>query len=292
MPKRNSSVVGREFGQGVRDAVEQSGLTQRGLAEVLDWQEAKLSDAVNGKGGVSELDVIRLLSYCRVPHHEVERMVTLYRESREKGWLLFPEDGVPERLRTLIEQERIASKIIAWSMNLIPGLLQIAGYMRAVAEKSTRLKPADIDGFIQAKLERQTILRPGREFVFYVHEQALRLPVGGEHVMRAQLTHIHVMLVRQYITFRVVPTAIGAHAGLASSFVQLRYPKFEPVVYIENHNTGLFLEDKGSLDTYDEALKGLDRDALDPEQSRELITSILFRGGVPHGDLAQEQLQR
>ncbi|MFC3898214.1 helix-turn-helix domain-containing protein [Lentzea rhizosphaerae] len=275
MPKRNSSVVGREFGTGVRDAIEQSGLTQRKLAELLDWQEAKVSDLVQGKGGVDEVDLVRLLSYCRAPAADVEHLLALFRESREKGWLLFPEDGVPERLRSLIEQERIASKIIAWSMNLVPGLLQIAAYMRAVAEKSTRLKSAEIDAFIRAKLERQAILRPGREFVFFVHEQALRLPVGGPDVMRSQLNHIHTMLVRQYISFRVVPTAIGAHAGLASSFVQLRYEKFEPVVYIENHNTGLFLEDKGSLDTYGDALKGLDRDALDAVQSRGLITSML-----------------
>ncbi|GGU67697.1 helix-turn-helix domain-containing protein [Lentzea flava] len=276
MPKRNSSVVGREFGNGVRAAIEQSGLTQRALAGLLDWQEAKISDLVQGKGGVTELDLVRLLSYCRTPAAEVERLVALFRESREKGWLLFPEDGVPERLRSLIEQERLASKISVWTMNLVPGLLQIAAYMRAVAEKSTRLNPADIDAFIQTKLDRQMILRPGHEFIFYVHEQALRLPVGGPDVMRAQLTHIRTMLVRQYITFRVVPTAIGAHAGLASSFTQLMYEKFEPVIYIENHNTGLFLEDKGSLETYANALNGLDRDALDTEQSRELITSILF----------------
>ena len=137
MPKRNSSVVGREFGQGVRDAIEQSGMTQRRLAELLDWQEAKISDAVNGKGGITEVELIRLLSYCRVPYTEVDRMVALYRESREKGWLLFPEDGVPEQLHSLINQERLASKITVWSMNLVPGLLQIAGYIRAAAEKST-----------------------------------------------------------------------------------------------------------------------------------------------------------
>jgi plasmid maintenance system antidote protein VapI len=31
------------------------GLTQRKLAELLDWQEAKISDLVQGKGGVSEV---------------------------------------------------------------------------------------------------------------------------------------------------------------------------------------------------------------------------------------------
>src|SRR5687767_13068065 len=122
MPKRTSSVVGREFGNGVRTAIDQSGMTQRRLAELLDWQEAKVSDLVQGKGGVDEIDLVRLLSYCRVEAAEVSHMLALFRESREKGWLLFPEDGVPEQLRSLIDQERLASKIIVWSLNLVPGL--------------------------------------------------------------------------------------------------------------------------------------------------------------------------
>jgi predicted XRE-type DNA-binding protein len=275
MPKRNSSVVGREFGDGVRDAIDQSGMTQRRLAELVDWQEAKVSDLVQGKGGVSEVDLIRLLSYCRTPHEEVDRLVALHRESRERGWLQFPDDGVPDQLHSLINQERLASLITVWSLNLVPGLLQIAAYIRAVAEKAPRMKPAEIDALIRAKLERQAILTPGRRFVFYVHEQALRLPVGGLDVMGTQLNHINLMLVRQYITFRIVPTAIGAHVGLSSSFVRLSYDKFEPVVYLENYNTGLFLEDKGSLDTFADVVKGLDRDALDEEESRWLINSML-----------------
>ena len=193
MPKRNSSVVGREFGNGVRDAIEQSGLTQRKLAELVDWQEAKVSDMVQGKGGVSEADVVRLLSYCRVPFTEVERLLTLFRESREKGWLQFPEDGVPEQLRTLINQECVASNIIVWSMNLVPGLLQIAGYIRAVAEKWPRINPADIDALIRAKLERQAIFRPGRQFVFYVHEvrhEALDVRVGVKDLRRSAVAAV------------------------------------------------------------------------------------------------------
>jgi predicted XRE-type DNA-binding protein len=275
MPKRNSSVVGREFGAGVRYAIEQSGLTQRQLAELLDWQGAKISDLVQGKGGVSEVDLVRLLSYCRAPAADVEYLLALFRESREKGWLLFPEDGVPEQVHSLISHERLASKITVWSMNLVPGHLQIAGYIRAATEKSVGVKPADVDALIRARLDRQAILKPGREFVYYVHEQALRLPVGGLDVMRSQLNHINVMLVRRYISFRIVPIAIGAHAGMAGSFVHLSYDKYEPVVFIESQNSGLFLEDKGSIATYAELLKRLDQEALDAEQSRRLITSLL-----------------
>ncbi|MFI6100910.1 hypothetical protein ACIA8G_35620 [Lentzea sp. NPDC051213] len=46
MPKRTSSVVGRSFGDGVRDAIGRAGMTQRRLAELLGWEEAKVSDLV------------------------------------------------------------------------------------------------------------------------------------------------------------------------------------------------------------------------------------------------------
>lgn len=275
MPKRNSSVVGREFGDGVRQAIEQSGLTQRKLAELLDWQEAKVSDLVRGKGGVSEVDLVALLSYCRVQHTEMRRLLALYRESRETGWLLFPEDGVPDQVHSLINQERLANKIVMWSLNLVPSYLQIAGYIRAAAEKAAGVNPADVDALIRAKLERQAIFHHSREFVFYVHEQALRLPVGGPSLMRSQLEHIMTMLVRRYITFRIVPIAIGAHAGMAGSFLQLNYQKFGSVVFVESQNSGLFLEDPGSLAIYADVLKRLDQEALDAEQSRRLITTML-----------------
>ncbi|WP_330271091.1 helix-turn-helix domain-containing protein [Lentzea sp. NBC_00516] len=290
MPKRNSSVVGREFGQGVRDAIEQSGMTQRRLAELLDWQEAKLSDAVNGKGGISEVDLIRLLSYCRVPHAEVDRMVALYRETREKGWLQFYEDGEPVPLRALIDQERLANKITTWSLTYVPGLFQIAGYIRAQLENSAVIKPSDFDELIRLKLDRQVIFDRSREFLFYIHENALRLQVGGPDMMRTQLLHLLMMAVRPYITIRVVPAAIGAHAGGGGPFVKLEYYQYEPAIWVEALRTGLFLDDKESLDAYDDVLKWLDKHALDAEESRRLISSLEAQGGVSLVDLAEEQL--
>ena len=89
-------MVGRELGEGVRHAIEQTGMTQRMLAEVLDWQEAKLSDLANGKGGVNESELRELLAYCRTARDEVNRLVALHREMREMGWLLFlVPDGPP-----------------------------------------------------------------------------------------------------------------------------------------------------------------------------------------------------
>jgi hypothetical protein len=79
------------------------------------------------------------------------------------------------------------------------------------------------------------------------------------------------MAQRSYITLRVVPTALGAHAGTSGSFLQLGYEKFEPVIFIEGKTSGLFLEDARSLAVYSSVLKLLDEQALNPEDSSDCV---------------------
>ena len=275
MPKRFSSVVGRSFGDGVRDAVQSTGMTQRRIAELLDWEEAKVSDLVKGKGGVTEVELAMLLGLCRVPAEDARHLLALYRESRERGYLVFPEDGIPDQVRSLVDQERLANKITMWSMNVVPGPLQIPGYTTALIQRSGRAKTINIPEVLAAKSARQAIFHYSRQFVFYIHEQALRLPVGTPELMQEQLLHLLAMNNRAYITMRVVPVSFGAHAGLSGSFQQLSYEKYEPVVFTETENTSLFVEDKASLAKYAEVIKLLDLQALGAEQSKGLITSIL-----------------
>ncbi|NKE57773.1 helix-turn-helix domain-containing protein [Lentzea sp. PSKA42] len=275
MPRRKSSVVGREFGEGLRKAIEQTKLTHRKLAEELGWDEAKLSDLVRGKGGVTDAELTLLLGFCRVKPPEVQHLLALYRETRESGYLKIPEDGPPDQVPLLLNQERLANEITVWSANLIPGHLQTTDYMRAVIDGAAR-KSIDYEKVIAAKLERRKLFHWSRTFVFYIHEQALRLPVGGPEVMKDQYIHLLTMAQRSYITLRVVPTAIGAHAGTSGSFLQLGYEKFDPVIFLEGKTSGLFLEDTRSLAVYSSVLKLLDDQALDPEESNALITSILI----------------
>lgn len=276
MPKRFSSVVGRSFGDGVRDAIQSTGMTQRRIAELLDWEEAKVSDLVKGKGGVTEVEVGTLLGLCQAEPVELRRLLALFRETREKGYLQFnDEDGVPNQLRTLITQERLATTIFVWAMNLVPGLLQLPQYSFEVVRAVPTIAPEQVGEIVAAREERRSIFHRTREFTFYVHEQALRLQVGSAQLMIAQLEELLLMSTRPYVSVRVVPLSIGVHAGLAGSFTKLGFEKLEPVVFVETHNLNLFLEDKGSIGVYDEVLKALAAQALDEEQSRELITSLL-----------------
>src|SRR5689334_17072839 len=111
MPKRDSTVRGREFGAGVREALRKAGLTGRGASEILGWDPAKLSDMLNGKGGVTEGDVQRLLGLCRTPLDEADHLVGLFHETASSGWLQIHGQRMPVDLRTLHEHEAKATEI-------------------------------------------------------------------------------------------------------------------------------------------------------------------------------------
>ena len=265
---------GRELGEGLRKAVGAAKLNGRELAGMLGWDPAKLSDLLNGKGGVTELEVAHLLGVCRTPVAERDHLLGLYREANAKGWWQQHGSRLPIQLRTLIDHENAATDITGWYMNLPPGLLQTSDYMRAIIQSWPTIPTTEVEGRIKARLARHEVFDGRREFTFLVHEQALRLPVGGPAVMSEQLHHMLRMSVRPYISLRVVPTAVGAHAGLAGSFTRLRFAGIPPVVFVETENSSLFIEDKAPIEGYTKVLESLGGVALDEEQSRQLITSM------------------
>lgn len=267
--------MGREFGNGVRKVIERTGLTQRRLAELLGWQEAKISDLLAGKGGVTKEEVITLLAYCRATAEERENLVALFMESGEKGWLQFPEDGVPDQVHTFIEHETKAKKIIAWSPTLVPGVLQIPEYVEVVTEASPVIEAEDVPAVTAARSARAKILNGDRQFVFYVHEFALRLQVGGVEVWREQLAHLMRVSVRTYISIRIIPASAGMHAGTSGGFYVMEFPKFPTVVYLETLNRCLFLDDTETVKVYETTLKHLAAVALDEEESRAVIDNLL-----------------
>jgi transcriptional regulator with XRE-family HTH domain len=275
MPKRSSSVVGREFGNGVRKVIERTGLTQRRLAELLGWQEARISDLLAGKGGVSEAELRELLAYCHATVEERHHLVALFLESGEKGWLQFPEDGVPDQVHTLIDLEKSANQITVWSLTLVSGVLQIPEYAYVVTKASPVIEADDVPAVAAARSARAKLLDGSRKFVFYIHEFALRLQVGSEEIWREQLAHLLRVSVRSYVSIRIIPASAGIHAGTTGGFYLMRFPKFPPVVFLDSLNCCLFFDDTDTVKVYETTLEKLAAVALNEEESRAVIDNIL-----------------
>jgi Domain of unknown function (DUF5753) len=141
--------------------------------------------------------------------------------------------------------------------------------------------PAEIiEDRAAARLSRKSVL--SREFPpelsVIIDEPAPRGPVGGAEVMRWQLEHLVTMAARPHISIQVVPTARGAHPGVAGPFVLLEFAAAPAIVHLENRTSSLFLEDPGDIRSYRELITSLTRLALSPEESREFVASLAREG--------------
>jgi transcriptional regulator with XRE-family HTH domain len=264
-------VLGREFGESLRATIARTGLKEAELARRLGWEHAKLSDLVNGKGGTSLEEFTFLLGLCGAKPDEFQYLKGLFLESKEKAWLQLYESVLPPHIRTVLQHERIAKEIVHWSSLYLPGLLQIEPYARALAEDSPFIETEDVPKWIAARMDRRSIVAGDKKFVFYVYEPVLYSPVGGKDVLAEQLHELLRMLVRPYISLRVLP----AGRALTGDFCMLKFEKIQPVVYQGSLNSALFLDDKASIGLYQQALKAMDQVALGKEESRKLITSIV-----------------
>ncbi|MGZ3140947.1 helix-turn-helix domain-containing protein [Lentzea chajnantorensis] len=275
MPKRISTARGREFGAGLRAAIERTGLTSRALADIAGWDESKLSNVLNGKAGASLIEVAALLGACRVKAAEAAHLLALCPDMHVRGW--WQQHGVhaPIQVRTAVEHLKLATTLTDWRPHMVPLFLQTADYMCEVLRVSSTVPADELQDRVKAGLAMQASLSRGVRCTFFLHELALHLPVGGAEVHAGQLLHLLFMANRPNVTIRIVPASLGAHAGLAGPFTYLTFAKYEPLVWMENENSSLFAEAVDAIEGYDKVVRALAASSLDDAASRELIVRLV-----------------
>ncbi|MGH3802704.1 MAG: helix-turn-helix domain-containing protein [Pseudonocardiaceae bacterium] len=286
MRDREPTIRSRELGEGLRRAMERAGLNGKQAAHLLGWSPSWVSRLLSGKRGGSEVDIAAFLGVCRVKAPERDRLLALCQEHNTPGWLQQHGSRLPKQLVTLIDHENKAVAISEFEAIFVPGLLQTGEYARAVISRNVNVPSEEIDERVTARLTRQSLFSrdyPPR-FTFYVHEFVLRTPVGGAAVMADQLHHLLRMSVRSYLTLRVLPASLGAHAAMTGAFRLMEFAEFKPVVYLESETSSLFLEKRDEIQAYQRILAALAETALSEGESRELIAALATEFSADRGD--------
>lgn len=293
MRDRIPTVRSRTLGEGLHQVMKDAGLNMSQVARQLDWSPSRVSRLLSGKRGGSGYDVSAFLAACGAKTADKDRLMELVEDQYRKSW--FQQHGVrlPKQIRALNSHEKEATAIRQFAYTLIPGLLQTGAYCRAVLTESGRIPEEEIGGRVAARLGRKNLFsKPNPpEFVFFLHEFALRLPFGGPQVMSEQMHELLRMAVRPNITIRVIPTAIGGHAGTSGPFIFMEFKEIKPVVYLESETSSLFLEMPLEIAAYESILEALEKTALPEGQSRAFIERLAERysGGGVRDDLEEEQ---
>ena len=276
MRDRQPTMRSRELGEGLRRAMEAAGLTGVEAARRLDWSPSRVSRMLSGTRGTTEVDVGMFLAVCGVCRRERDRLLAVCQDQGVPGWLQEYGDRLPKQIVTLVDHEDKAHGITDFEATWVPGLLQTPDYARALITQAGTVPADEIEERVSARLARQELFGRGTcaRFAFFVHETALRLPVGGAAVLSDQLHHLLRMSVRPPVTIRVIPAALGGHAAVNGSFRLMEFPEFHPVVYLESETTALFLEKREQVNAYRRILYRLAGAALDEGHSRDLIATL------------------
>lgn len=104
---------------------------------------------------------------------------------------------------------------------LIPGLLQTAGYARAVTHRGfNAVAPDQIDTFVEVRMRRQERLRDEQSLLLdaLIMEASLHLQVGGAAVMYAQLEHLQTVSELDNVSLRIIPFEVGERGASTGVF--------------------------------------------------------------------------
>jgi transcriptional regulator with XRE-family HTH domain len=270
----------RRLAAELRRLREQAGQTAESVADVLGWSKAKVSRYELARSGLKPSDVARLLDVYGVHGEHREQLLTLAHEATQKGWWEAYSDVLTEEHLAFIGLEAEAASVLAWQINVIPGLLQTEEYAREVVSgyQSVRaIPPTMIERRVQTRLIRQQVLTRDQplELTAIVDESVLRRQRGDRAVMHAQLQHLAQSSQLPNVTLQVLPLD-GPKSLALESFVILHFGKahetqLHDVVSTESLRQYLYVE--GETDTYEFrlAFEHLAQESLGPEESREFI---------------------
>ncbi|MGH3624279.1 MAG: helix-turn-helix domain-containing protein [Sciscionella sp.] len=273
----HTSVRSRQVAAELRALREKAGLSCLEVGKKMGMSGSKISRIETGMSGLQVEDVAALLGLYQVPASTRAELLDLVRRSEERGWWE-RQPGLPQLWRSLIDFEAKTARIQNFEPLAIPGLLQTAEYTRAIIQGTDpTLSEAELDNLVASRMARQALLSRSRvpQFFAVVDEGALRRPIGEPGVMARQLRHLADDAQRSNVTLRVVPLSVGAHVGLQGSFTILEFAEEPDLVFIENHATGLFLEEEADLASYRLALRNILNASLAPNATLDLIAAIL-----------------
>ncbi len=209
-----------------------------------------------------------------------ERFVTVARQANAPGWWRKYGDVLPNWFETYLGLEQAASVIRTYEPQLVPGLLQTEDYARALMLlRHLHVSVGEIERRVALRMARQAFLSQSGAPDLWValDEAALRRPLGGQNVHRAQLQHLIEIAQLPNITLQIVPFDAGGHVAAGGPFTILRFsdPGLPDVVYLEQLTSAVYLDKKRDTADYLVIMDNLCLQAESPSGTMNLLHKVI-----------------
>jgi transcriptional regulator with XRE-family HTH domain len=228
--------------RALRHAREAKQLTQRQVADSLDWSLSKVNRIEAGEVTISTTDLHALLQLLEVTDAErVEALIEDARTARRRGWWDRPEyrEHLTPAIIQAIQFDAEATAISAYQPTFIPGFLQMPAYAAALMDLwSDQLSEADRTIRVDVRTMRREHLfaRPEPpDYRLILDEAVLLRAVGGPAVMSEQLYNLLEQARSSPITVRILPLKHVTAYTIGGLFVIYTVDDEDVALYREGH---------------------------------------------------------
>jgi transcriptional regulator with XRE-family HTH domain len=274
------------LGTHLRRLREACGVTREQAGDAIRGSHAKISRLELGRVGAKERDIADLLTLYQVTDEALrEQFLSLARQSNTPGWWQKYSDVLPSWFETLIGLEEAAAMIRTYEVQFVPGLLQTPEYARAcVRLGNPRATDRQVERRVELRMERQKLLyKPHAPKLWAViDEAALRRPLGGTEVMRAQIRHLREMAELPNVTLQIAPFRIGGLSAAGGPVTILRFtePDLPDIVYLEQLNSALYLDKREEVEDYLAVMDSLCATAEPHGKTPDILDHLRFLDGL------------
>ena len=279
----SSAVRQRRLADELRRLRRRVRLTGKEVATRLGWSEAKLSRIENGLARVKRSDLDAFMDLYEVEEPHRSELIALAEESRQTDLLEEMEGDLPEGHARFLAAEQEAEAMWNWEPTVVPGLLQVENYTRALLSPWTAIlarPPAEIERRVETRLLRQSVLSrtPPLELSFVIDQSVLIRGFAPPPVMRDQLAHLAEMSEHPNIELRILPLGGNPASGTAA-FVYFRLRPIHSVsapdaVALEHFHGTTFIEAEQDVHAYKVLFNALREASLSAEASRDTLAKV------------------
>jgi transcriptional regulator with XRE-family HTH domain len=278
-PLEAPEVLRRRLKDALRKARENADLTQKAVAQQLDWSPSKIIRIEQGAVGVSSTDVRALLRLYGVDDEsQVRELTELAKRSRKQSWSEY-KDVYSQVSLTLFAYESAAKRILNYEPTFIPGLLQTEEYAQALL-RGLGHSEERVDLKVRARLARQELLErsPRPELSFILGEGSVSRPIGGKRVMLHQLDRLKELASLPGIKIQVLTFDVGVHPSMGAAFTILEFDGLDDLLYLES-STGdhIYRDDPDLISKYRENFATLESLATSPDELSPALDKISKR---------------
>ncbi|WP_164466008.1 helix-turn-helix domain-containing protein [Actinoplanes teichomyceticus] len=269
------------LGRQLRILREECGISREDAAKHLRCHPAKVSRLELGQVPFKDADLDTLLTYYRM-HDARERAALLSLNARlnEKPWWAPYSNSLAEWYRSYLLLESVAQYIYTYENRFIPGLLQTREYAEATI-RDRYTDEEDIQRRVDVRMRRQaSILRRRASQIWAIIDNAaLEDGLDDPAVMRRQLDFLIRATDLPHVRIQIVKRGACAARSNSFSILRLRSARLSEVVYLEQLDDALFIEDVAKSEPYRIAWSEIGIVACKPEDTRRILEQTLRRCG-------------